>query len=163
VPGGGVSLLRERGLDAPSLAELQQTILRREVPAAPVVVAGGTPVPRMLPTDPPGFVGRDDELAHARRVICGRAGGLRTLVVVGPAGVGKTSLAVRVGRSLLDRFPDGQLFVNLRGFHPVGTAMSAGEAVQVFLDALQVPAYRIPASLQGRSISIGACWRAGGC
>ncbi|MDX3645899.1 ATP-binding protein, partial [Streptomyces sp. MB09-02B] len=62
----------------------------------------------------------------------------------GMAGIGKTTLAVHWAHQVADRFPDGQLYVNLRGFAPSGGAMEAGEAVRVFLDALGVPPDRVP-------------------
>ena len=56
--------------------------------------------------------------------------------IAGTAGVGKTALAVHWAHRVADRFPDGQLYVNLRGFEPSGTAMAPAEAVRGFLDAL---------------------------
>ncbi|MFC4531753.1 AfsR/SARP family transcriptional regulator [Sphaerisporangium dianthi] len=63
----------------------------------------------------------------------------------GGAGVGKTSLAVHWGHRVRDRFPDGQLYVNLRGFDPDGSMMSPAEAVCGFLEAFGVSGQRIPA------------------
>jgi hypothetical protein len=50
-----------------------------------------------------------------------------------------------------DRFPDGQLHVNLRGFDPSGQVMDPAEAVRRCLDALQVPAARIPVDLDAQA------------
>jgi hypothetical protein len=50
-----------------------------------------------------------------------------------------------------DRFPDGQLYVNLRGFDPSGSVMAPAEAVRRFLDALQVPSERIPVDLDAQA------------
>src|SRR5262249_34806558 len=69
----------------------------------------------------------------------------------GTAGVGKTALAVYWAHQVADRFPDGQLYVNLRGFDPGGQVMDPGEAVRRFLDALQVPPERIPADLDAQA------------
>ncbi len=73
------------------------------------------------------------------------------VVISGTAGTGKTALAVRFGRQVAKRFPDGQLYVNLRGLDPATTPMESAEALRFFLDALGVPPYRIPADTQGRS------------
>ncbi len=69
----------------------------------------------------------------------------------GTAGVGKTALALRWAHQVADRFPDGQLYVNLRGFDPALPPMSAAEAIRLVLDALGVPAERVPASLDAQA------------
>ena len=71
--------------------------------------------------------------------------------IAGTAGVGKTALAVHWAHRVADRFPDGQLYVNLRGFDPSGRPMPPAEAIHGFLSALGVPAERIPASLDARA------------
>src|SRR5215468_6511718 len=67
------------------------------------------------------------------------------------AGVGKTALAVYWAHQVADRFPDGQLYVNLRGFDPSGSVMAPAEAVRRFLDALGVPPERIPVDLDAQA------------
>jgi hypothetical protein len=67
------------------------------------------------------------------------------------AGAGKTALAVHWAHRVADRFPDGQLYVNLRGFDPAGSVMDPAEAVRRFLNALDVPAERIPADLDAQA------------
>jgi len=69
----------------------------------------------------------------------------------GTAGVGKTTLAVHWAHRVSARFPDGQLYVNLKGFDPGGEALDPGEAVRGFLEAFGVPVTRIPADLPGRA------------
>lgn len=64
------------------------------------------------------------------------------------AGIGKTTLAVHWAHQVAERFPAGQLFVNLRGFHPAGAAMSSSEAVRSLLDGLGVPVRSIPAGIE---------------
>jgi tetratricopeptide (TPR) repeat protein len=67
--------------------------------------------------------------------------------VSGTAGVGKTTLAVRWAHRVAARFPDGQLYVNLRGFDPGGLALEPSEAIRGFLEAFGVPVARIPVDL----------------
>jgi len=66
-------------------------------------------------------------------------------------GLGKTTLAVHWAHRLAERYPDGALYVNLRGFDPSGLATCPDEAIRGFLDALGVPAHQIPASLAART------------
>ncbi|MFC0527749.1 ATP-binding protein [Phytohabitans kaempferiae] len=110
-------------------------------------------VPRLLPPDPRHFAGRATELAHATRLLTG--GG--AVLVTGPAGVGKTTFAVRLGHAVADQFPDGQLYVDLRGFQPSGSAVPPAEAVRVLLDALGVPADRVPSTLEAQAALYRSC------
>ncbi|MBV9382596.1 MAG: tetratricopeptide repeat protein [Streptosporangiaceae bacterium] len=70
--------------------------------------------------------------------------------ITGTAGVGKTALAIRFARNAARRFPDGQLYVNLRGFDPSGVPVEPGNALRGFFDALRVPPKRIPDTLEAR-------------
>ena len=135
-------------------AELRDThlrILRQEQ-----VVRRADPRPRQLPAAVPGFTGR---AAHLERLDAllprERSGqGQGTAVVIsaidGTAGVGKTALAVHWAHRVADRFPDGQLYINLRGFDPAGP-VPPDEAVRGFLDALHVPAQRMPVGLDAQA------------
>jgi tetratricopeptide (TPR) repeat protein/transcriptional regulator with XRE-family HTH domain len=109
---------------------------------------GATPVtPVQLPPDLPGFVGRRAELEQLDRMLDTPGQPAPTVLisaVSGTAGVGKTALTVHWAHRVAPRFPDGQLYVNLRGFDRGGRTMSAAKAVRAFLDALGVPAERIP-------------------
>ncbi|MEU4744361.1 NB-ARC domain-containing protein, partial [Actinosynnema sp. NPDC023658] len=103
--------------------------------------------PRQLPGAFPYFVGREPELARLTGVLDDAAENGATLVISaisGTAGVGKTTLAVHWAHQAAKRFPDGQLYVNLRGFDPTGVPMPPAEAIRGFLDAFQVPPERIP-------------------
>ena len=107
-------------------------------------------VPRQLPTAPAHFAGRTAELQALTRLAMGaeEAGGTVMISAIsGTAGVGKSALAVYWGHQVADGFPDGQLYVNLRGFGPSGPAVSSAEAVKALLAAYQVPAAAIPAGL----------------
>lgn len=94
-------------------------------------------VPAQLPMQDAVFAGRDDELAWLdSRPSAGDV--RRILVISGEAGVGKTALAVRYGHRIADRFPDGQLHVDLRGFDE-REPLSADAVLIGFLQALGVP------------------------
>ena len=118
-------------------------------------------VPRQLPAYTAHFVGRADELAaldgllvHAAGMNPGirrTAGTVMISAISGTAGVGKTALAVHWAHQVADRFPDGQLYVNLRGFDPAGAPMTPADAIRGFLDAFEVPAERIPVSLDAQA------------
>jgi len=112
-----------------------------------------TPVPAQLPADVPGFTGRAAELASLHG-LAERApgGGAATIAAVsGTAGVGKTALVVHWAHQVAHQFPDGQIFVNLRGFDRVDRAVEPAEAVRNLLDALHVPQERVPASLAAQT------------
>ncbi len=117
--------------------------------------SSGVPVPAQLPLDAPGFSGRHDELRalHAMLPSARSAGtdeSVPVAVISGTAGVGKTALAIRFGRQVAKRFPDGQLYVNLCGPDP-GTPMEPDVALRFFLDAFGVPPHRIAAPLEERA------------
>ena len=119
--------------------------------AAPAARAGA--VPAQLPMDARGFVARDDELAQLDAALADGRERPRAVVitaVLGMAGVGKTALAVHWAHRVASRFPDGQLYVNLRGFDAGGTAMDPADALHGFLTALRVPPARIPLDLEAR-------------
>lgn len=148
------------------LRELEAAILRQDgnldqpLPATPapvpVVTVRGTPAvrPAQLPAAVSAFAGRTAELAQLD-LLPGVAGEAPPTVVIsalsGTAGVGKTALAVHWAHQVADRFPDGQLYMNLRGFDPVGPATEPAEALRGFLDALGVPGQRVPAELTARA------------
>jgi tetratricopeptide (TPR) repeat protein len=112
-------------------------------------------VPAQLPADVYGFAGRSEHLVRLDTLLAGAARDAPTAVVIsavsGTAGVGKTALAVHWAHRVADRFPDGQLYVNLRGFDPGGQQMAPAAAIRGFLDALSVPAERIPPSLDAQA------------
>ncbi|MGX7824620.1 BTAD domain-containing putative transcriptional regulator [Actinokineospora sp. 24-640] len=101
--------------------------------------------PRMLPPDVAHLVGRDGELDLLDRVLSGTA---RTSLaaVVGPAGVGKTSLATRWAHRVAERFPDGQLFLDLRGSDP-DSPMKVEQALTQCLRVLGTPGRLVPVTV----------------
>ncbi|MFK4209665.1 AfsR/SARP family transcriptional regulator [Streptomyces sp. NPDC030920] len=100
------------------------------------------PAPRLLPRGVRGFLGRDTELAALDRIA--GAGDGAVALVTGPAGVGKTALALQWAHHRQARYPGGTLFADLRGFG--GVPAEPAETVREFLIALGVPARDLPDS-----------------
>ena len=117
------------------LQELHQQILRAEVSTA------GRQVPRQLPAGVRNFVGRDDELR-----LLDKTGGVT--VVHGVGGVGKTALVLRWAREAREDFPDGDLYLNLRGFDPEAQPVDPANAAESLLVGLGVA--DIPAAAEAR-------------
>ncbi|MEN3304351.1 MAG: hypothetical protein V7603_553 [Micromonosporaceae bacterium] len=117
-------------------------------------------VPAQLPADVTAFTGRTPELAQLDALLLGRdrraAGADRdaTAVVIsavsGTAGVGKTALAVHWAHQARNRFPDGQLYVNLRGYDPE-QPVDPARALAQFLTALGLPDGEIPLETDERA------------
>jgi tetratricopeptide (TPR) repeat protein/DNA-binding XRE family transcriptional regulator len=109
----------------------------------------GMPVPRQLPPGVRHFTGRKAELDYLGRLLAapGAPGGGTAVIsaIGGTAGVGKTALAIHWAHQAAGHFPDGQLYVNLRGFYPSGAPLTPEEAIRGFLHALGLPPGRIPA------------------
>ncbi|MEU1179236.1 tetratricopeptide repeat protein [Streptomyces sp. NPDC005820] len=106
----------------------------------------GTAVPAQLPMEAAGFTGRDEELARLDKILVAaseRPAAVVVSAVSGTAGVGKTALAVHWAHRARDRFPDGQLYVNLRGYDPE-QPMTAADALVRFLTALGVAGQDVP-------------------
>ncbi|MET8982965.1 BTAD domain-containing putative transcriptional regulator [Streptomyces sp. NPDC004539] len=146
-------------LPGPEAQRAHQAILRGEsgpppaIGPAPPEREHGRTVPAQLPLSTRGFTGRQAELARLDGALADaaeRPAAVVVSVVSGTAGVGKTTLAVHWAHRVAEHFPGGQLYVNLRGFDPSGTAMTPDEAVLGFLDALGVPAQRVPAASHAR-------------
>ena len=120
---------------------------------APAQASAGEPLlPRQLPAAVRHFAGRADAL-KALAELAAEAGAGRAVVISaihGTAGVGKTTLAVHFAHQVAGNFPDGQLYVNLRGFDPAGPPMPTGEAIRLLLAGLAVPAAQIPGGLEAQ-------------
>ncbi|MGX7671127.1 AfsR/SARP family transcriptional regulator [Plantactinospora sp. DSM 117369] len=162
-------LVREVGIEpGPELTELHRAILDgdRRLGSVPTITpllrpmpgpqprpAPVHPVPAQLPAQPYAFTGRTAQLAEILGLLeaATRSGTTALAMLSGTAGVGKTALAVHFARRVAERFPDGQLYVDLRGYHPTGSVLDPGEAVRGFLDAFGVPARQLPAGAAAAS------------
>lgn len=125
--------------------------------AGAVAAAPAIPVPRQLRPDIPGFAGRRAELAVLDRLLEEALGdspdASRPPVIVsvqGTAGAGKTALAVHWAHRVRDRFPDGQLYLDLRGYGQ-GRPVEPAAALETLLRALGTPADRVPVGVDERS------------
>ena len=120
-------------------------------------VAAQRVVPRQLPAATRHFAGRAGalraltELAAEAAETAGTSQATVISVINGTAGIGKTTLALHFAHQSAGRFPDGQLYVNLRGFDPAGPPVAPEEALRLLLDALSVPAGRVPAGLDAQA------------
>jgi DNA-binding SARP family transcriptional activator len=105
------------------------------------------PVPHELPSDVPGFTGRADELKFLDEMVPSTvehtAGTVVVSAITGTAGVGKTALALHWGHRVADLFPDGQLYLNLRGYSP-GRPLRPIEALTALLGALGITPRQVP-------------------
>jgi DNA-binding SARP family transcriptional activator len=153
-------LVTELGVEPePALRDLHQRILSADPALAGTErPAGAEPqraVPRELPPAVPGFTGRSAELAALTRLLDQSSeqppGAIVISAIGGTAGVGKTALAVRWAHQVAGRFPDGQLYVNLRGFDSSRTPVTPAAAIRGFLDAIGVPLAEIPPLPEGQA------------
>ncbi|TDB78440.1 BTAD domain-containing putative transcriptional regulator [Micromonospora sp. KC723] len=143
-------LTRDLGIEpSDELHRVHQAVLADDLPVTPPV--RDTPCSRQLPTEVPHFTGRTAELAALDALLESRHAGVAIAVVSGAPGAGKTALTVHWAHRVVDRFPDGQLFVNLRGFDTRDAAMDPAEALRRLLAGLGVPAKRLPASVDEQS------------
>ncbi|MFJ3591297.1 AfsR/SARP family transcriptional regulator [Streptomyces sp. NPDC090231] len=143
VPAAGVSAA---GLPAVGGAASGPSAAGASAPGAPGGVRGVEPHPAdLLPRAPRGFQGRAAELAALSRAAAGEA---PICLLTGPAGVGKTALALHWARRAPAAFPDGRLFADLRGFGDTGQPTPL-EVLREFLLALGVAPRRVPESVQG--------------
>lgn len=142
-----------------ALRDLHQRILSGDraldPPAGPAVrhLRGDpvpAPVPQQLPAPPAQFIGRHAELARLDAALTDDEGSARIAVLGGIGGIGKTWLALRWAGDHLERFPDGQLYVNLRGFEPHHQPLSAQSVIRSFLYALGVTRGSIPEEPEAR-------------
>lgn len=143
-------LTEELGLEpSAELRQLQTSLLNNE-PRAPEETPPGRVPPAELPHDVIGFVGRADELAVLDTGLDSSSASTRIWVISGPAGVGKTSLAVHWARRSRPYFPDGQLYVDLRGFDPEQEPLAPQTALTQLLRGLGADPRLVPDDLDGQ-------------
>jgi DNA-binding SARP family transcriptional activator len=145
-------LADELGADpGPALQLMYRQILTADAalatPARTVPAGSQVPVPRQLPAPPRSFTGRRAELAELNKLMDeqpDRGATMLIWAIGGTGGVGKTWLGLRWAHDNLERFPDGQLYIDMRGFDPASEPLSPEAAVRGFLDALGVPPAAVP-------------------
>lgn len=146
----------ELGVDpGAELRQLYHQILNAEDVQAVVPAAGTAPatVPAQLPADIPDFTGRSGQVEELHALLAGAGGddspgAVRVVLVVGPGGQGKTTLAVHAAHLLRGEFPDGQLYASLLGAtQPVDPA----EVLARFLRDLGADPARIPLDAEERA------------
>jgi DNA-binding SARP family transcriptional activator len=155
-PGVELRELHQRILNAdPALSAAESARVAPGGPGSGNGPAQGRGSPRNLPGSVYQFTGRRKELAaltgRLAQADTSRPSAALIWVIGGMAGIGKTALAVHWAHQVAERFPDGQLFVNLRGFDPMGTPVSPTDALSDLLDALGLPAEGIPPGLDARA------------
>ncbi|WP_433319025.1 AfsR/SARP family transcriptional regulator [Micromonospora chersina] len=142
--------------DGPPTGGAEPTGTSRPPLGRPGAARNGATVPRQLPASPGVFAGRTAQLARLDEQL-GDAGhpedGSPVVIssIGGGGGVGKTWLALRWAHANADRFPDGQLYVNLRGFDPTAHPVGWPAAVRGFLEALGVEPARVPAEPEAQA------------
>ncbi len=144
-------LAEDFGTDpGPELASLHLRILRQDEALALPAPAVSIAAPRELPADAPQFTGRSAELAALDRLLGQDQASSTVCVISGAPGVGKTALAVHWACRTADAFPDGQLFVNLRGYDP-GQPVPAADALAGLLRALGLAGPDVPDDIGERA------------
>jgi tetratricopeptide (TPR) repeat protein len=142
-------LADDLGVDpGPELVAVHDDLLHEARPAAAAVTVTEQAPPAQLIGDLPVFAGRQAELSLLDSLLA-ETNAAPVAVVHGAAGMGKTSLAVHWAHRVARHFPDGQLYVNLHGFHATGAPMDPVEALRRFLEALGVAASQMPADPDG--------------
>jgi tetratricopeptide (TPR) repeat protein len=139
-------LAASRAVDGPATVTPAVPMVAVAPPAPPAVPV----VPRDLPADIVGFTGRIEQLAELDELLTDDNAGVVIAEISGTAGVGKTALAVHWSHRVADRFPDGQLYVNLRGYDP-DKPLGPDEALEAFLRELGVDGPAIPPEVAQRA------------
>jgi len=108
-------------------------------------------VPRQLPAALASFSGRQAELKELAELPAPETDAVPIAALTGMGGIGKTALAVQWAHRIAERFPDGQLWVNLHGYDPSGQPVRPDEATGWFLSALGIAPQTIPEGAEERA------------
>lgn len=139
-------LADELGIDpSPALRGIHQRVLRGVETTRSLTLPAATILPRQLPPETRGFVDRTTELRALEQLLITETDAPPVVVISGPGGAGKTALAVRWAHQYADRFPDGQLFVDLHGFDPEHRPVSPEWALRRLLTTLGLEPAAVPA------------------
>ena len=146
VPGPRLQALHAELLrDAPELTPAD--------PAASVVAGQAAPPPAQLPADLAAFTGRSTELDQLTALLTSEdcPSAVVITAIDGMAGIGKTALATHVAHRVRERFPSGQLFLDLHGHTEGIEPLDPGDALDRMLRALGVPGDQIPRDAEERA------------
>ncbi|MFI6317715.1 BTAD domain-containing putative transcriptional regulator [Nonomuraea sp. NPDC050556] len=150
-------LIEEFGVEpGPELAGVHESILRsddsRLLPKESVTVTTAQ-VPRIVPAQLPpalaGFAGRGSECSELEALLSADADESRACVITGPGGMGKSTLAVQIAHRLAERYPDGRLYVDLRGM--TANPAQPEEVLGQFLRALGTAPAELPSAMEERT------------
>jgi DNA-binding SARP family transcriptional activator len=153
---GRAALVQELGVEPGAwLQNVHLSILRGLDPGPHPMVTVAQPAAEttwsMLPPDLADFNGRIPEVAALRALATNAASGEPAVAVVhGMGGVGKTAVAVHAAHRMAAEFPDGQYFLDLRGFTPGQQPLDPADGLDVLLRASGLPPDAVPHDLSGR-------------
>jgi hypothetical protein len=136
-------------LIGPELVRFETAARGRPLESAPPATAATAM--RSLPRDVASFTGRQEELERLADAAASAGGAVGIHAIGGMAGVGKTAFAVHAAHHLADRFPDGQIFLQLYGHTPGQQPADPADALASLLLAAGVPAARVPPELEART------------
>ncbi|MFF5358485.1 BTAD domain-containing putative transcriptional regulator [Streptomyces scabiei] len=143
----------ELGLDpGPELEKAAEDALRTHALARRSAFLHAPPA--QLPPDLSVFTGRQAEMALARGLLPADGGSARSVVIRaigGMAGVGKTALSIHWAHEVAHRYPDGQLYADLRGFDPGGATVGPEQILRSFLDALGIAPEQVPVGVDAQA------------
>ena len=150
LPPGTLGKLRDDVLAERAAADARA---RRSGPPGGHAAPAAANLPRQLPAAPQSFTGRTAELAQLDRLLRDRHTSAPVVIsaVSGMGGIGKTALAVHWAHQARDNFPDGELYLDLQGYHPSGRPVPPEIAISQFLVALGLGADHLPVTLSEQS------------